>query len=101
MVVCTPDVNDPVKPPLQFVQVVGNIRCKVGWDTSVPYNNAIFIISKERAVKPEVSFSGVGMAFFLQFTECPFHCVVFVKGLFTEPCVEMGAKIPEVFLYPP
>ncbi|OQA34525.1 MAG: hypothetical protein BWY57_00381 [Betaproteobacteria bacterium ADurb.Bin341] len=96
VVISTPDIDDLVKPALVLVQVVGNIRSKIGVETVFALHDAIFFIAEGRGLEPLGAILHIEVPVFFEEIDGARHQASVEERLLRKPDIEADAKRLEV-----
>ena len=94
VMVGAPDIDAPVKAPLEFISVIGNIRGEIGGIAVLPDQNLILFRAKVGSLIPEGPVQFIGHALFRQDFQGILNFTVIMEHAFMEP----GIILNSVFL---
>ncbi len=97
MMICAPDINDPVKTPVEFILVIGNISCKICGQAVGPEQDFIFFIPEKGRPEPECPILFVNIIAFPQIIYHFFNFALIMQRFFTEPDIIVNTEIVQGF----
>jgi hypothetical protein len=100
MMIRTPDIDELIEFPLEFVAVIRNVTSEIS-KVAVAFDyRPVFVIAELRRSEPFRTVFGIRESLSAQEVQCLNDLIPLAKRFLAEKRIEADAKLTELVLYP-
>ena len=93
-----PQIDDPVKPPSEFIGMVRNIRRKVSRNAIIPDHHPVLVVAEGSGLQPQGPVLLIHVTLLQQSVTGFFDFICFVQSLFAKPYIKANIETFQIFL---